>query len=68
MQVAPGRCLVVEDSVAGVSAARAAGMTVLGFTGGGHCGPAHGARLRAAGAVEVFAEMRAFQALLAAYS
>jgi beta-phosphoglucomutase len=30
--VAPGQCLVIEDSVAGVTAARAAGMRCLGVT------------------------------------
>jgi HAD superfamily hydrolase (TIGR01509 family) len=34
MQVAPGACVVVEDSVAGVQAAVAAGMRAIGFTGG----------------------------------
>ena len=34
--VAPGRCVVVEDSVAGVVAARAAGMTAVAFTAGSH--------------------------------
>jgi HAD superfamily hydrolase (TIGR01509 family) len=33
---APGRCVVVEDSVAGVAAARAAGMTAVAFTAGSH--------------------------------
>lgn len=32
LDVAPGACLVVEDSVRGVAAARAAGMPVLAFT------------------------------------
>ena len=34
--VAPGKCLVVEDSMPGILAARAAGMAVLRFTGGSH--------------------------------
>lgn len=66
MGVAPGDCLVIEDSLAGVQAARAAGMRVLGFTGGSHCRPGHDARLRAAGAAAVFAEMRRLPELLAA--
>ena len=32
MGVEPARCVVIEDSVAGVLAAKAAGMTVLGYT------------------------------------
>ena len=49
----PGRCLVVEDSVAGVTAAKSAGMTALGFTGGSHCPPGHNETLRKAGADHV---------------
>ena len=39
MAVPPARCVVVEDSLAGVRAARAAGMRVFGFHGGGHARP-----------------------------
>jgi HAD superfamily hydrolase (TIGR01509 family) len=66
MGMRPPDCVVVEDSRAGVAAGRAAGMRVLGFTGGGHCAPDHGARLREAGADAVFADMRKLPELLAA--
>jgi HAD superfamily hydrolase (TIGR01509 family) len=35
----PARCLVIEDSLTGIQAARAAAMTVWRFTGGSHMGP-----------------------------
>jgi HAD superfamily hydrolase (TIGR01509 family) len=50
MGVAPPDCVVVEDTVTGVTAGKAAGMTVIGFLGGSHCRAADGARLRKAGA------------------
>jgi beta-phosphoglucomutase-like phosphatase (HAD superfamily) len=65
MNTPPARCLVVEDSVPGVTAARAAGMTVLGFHGGSHCRPATSVALRAAGANATFNDMRALPDLIA---
>jgi HAD superfamily hydrolase (TIGR01509 family) len=55
MAVHARRCVVIEDSVAGVRAARAAGMAVIGFIGGRHCDRAHGDALAAAGADRIIA-------------
>ncbi len=66
MGAGPARCLVVEDSVAGIRAARAAGMYPVGFTGGSHCGPGHADRLRDAGAAIVIGRLENLTPLLAA--
>jgi len=48
---------VLEGSVAGVTAAKAAGMQCVGFTGGSHCQAGHADRLRDAGAFQVIARL-----------
>jgi HAD superfamily hydrolase (TIGR01509 family) len=65
MKASPDRCLVIEDSVPGIAAARAAGMTVLGFHGGGHCEAGYAETLRAAGAATTFDDMRQLPVLIA---
>ncbi|MGO8917328.1 MAG: HAD family hydrolase [Stellaceae bacterium] len=65
MATAPARALVIEDSAPGVVAAKAAGMTVFGFSGGSHCRAGHAERLAAAGADLIFSQMSALPALVA---
>jgi HAD superfamily hydrolase (TIGR01509 family) len=61
MGAQPARTLVIEDSVSGVQAAKAAGMIVWGFVGGSHYPGRDGhAILSAAGADRVFARMSDF--------
>lgn len=43
--LSPSNCIVIEDSEAGVTAAKAAGLTVIGFLGGGHITENHGDKL-----------------------
>ncbi|HDZ82228.1 MAG TPA: HAD family phosphatase [Roseobacter sp.] len=63
MGASPSRCIVVEDSVAGVTAAKSAGMTCIGFTGGSHCADGHSQRLYAAGADTVVNRLEAVRPL-----
>lgn len=53
--VDPAECLVIEDSVGGVQAGVAAGMTVIGLLAVSHIGDGHGERLRWAGAHHIAA-------------
>ena len=58
MRVDPGDCIVVEDSIVGVAAAVAAGMTAIGFAGGSHVGSGVDKHLRTVGARTVISDMR----------
>ncbi len=62
--VAPGDCIVVEDSAAGIGAAVAASMTPIGFVGGSTAPGRLAAELHAAGARSVIADMRALKSAI----
>lgn len=64
MDTPPSRCIVVEDSVAGVTAAKSAGMTCVGFTGGSHCAEGHSQRLYDVGADIVVDKLDAIRSLI----
>lgn len=63
----PARCLAIEDSVNGVTSARAAGMAVWAFAGGGHMDDASAARLMGAGAERLVADWDEAAGLFAAF-
>lgn len=64
MGVPPSNCVVIEDSVPGVTAARAAGVPAIGFTGGSHARPDLARRLQDAGASAIAADMLEVAVLL----
>jgi HAD superfamily hydrolase (TIGR01509 family) len=53
----PERCIVIEDTVRGVVAGRAAGARVVGFAGAAHVAPTLGEDLARAGAAVVIRSM-----------
>jgi HAD superfamily hydrolase (TIGR01509 family) len=68
MQADPANTFVIEDSVHGISGAKAAGMRVIGFTGGAHSYPGHADLLTEAGAETVIRRWADFAGVLAALS
>lgn len=63
----PAGSVVIEDSVHGVTGARAAGMRVIGFTGASHTYSSHAHRLIEAGAETVINRMRDLPATIEAF-
>jgi HAD superfamily hydrolase (TIGR01509 family) len=66
MNAAPAGCFVIEDSVHGIAGAVAAGMRVIGFTGGAHSWPGHADALTEAGAETVIRRWADLKPVLAA--
>lgn len=64
MAVEPRRCLVVEDSVAGATAAVVAGMTVFGYAGGAHNPEEQAGKLQGAGVKQTFSHMTQLPGLI----
>ena len=59
------RTVIIEDSPVGVAGAVASGAEVIGLCAGRHCGPDHGARLRALGVHHLAADFDEVAALVA---
>jgi len=66
MKADPAKTFVIEDSVHGISGARAAGMRVIGFTGASHTWPGHGEVLMEAGAMTVIKRLSELPATIEA--
>lgn len=60
----PEKCLVIEDTVAGVTAGKSAGMTVIGYTGAHTQTEGYADKLRKAGADVIMSDWKGFQSLI----
>jgi HAD superfamily hydrolase (TIGR01509 family) len=67
LRVDPAACVAIEDSVNGVLSAKAAGMEVWGFCGGGHMDEDAAHRLVEAGAHRMVADWNEARGLFAAF-
>lgn len=68
LEAAPRRTFVIEDSIHGIAGAKAAGMRVIGFTGGSHSYPGHADVLTEAGAETVIHRWADLHSVIAALS
>lgn len=64
--VEPARCIVVEDSISGLNAARAAGMKTIAFVGASHIPSGYADVLREMGITRIMAHMEELPALVEA--
>jgi HAD superfamily hydrolase (TIGR01509 family) len=67
-EFSPQECVVIEDSVHGVSGAVAAGMRVIGYVGASHSYPGHGDQLLDAGAETIIRHLGEIIKVVEAFS
>ncbi len=63
----PKDCIVIEDSIAGVKAAKRAGMNVIAFGGASHIDEQHKERIMAHGALDYFTDFNELPNLINKY-